>query len=144
MTEKDQTFIDTLGVVFKQTMLTGEWKCSYESEIVSSPRFFTEAARFGNIDILEWLKKYGCPINIVHVCRKAAKNGHLHVIEWCIENYPDEEWQYRRVCESAVSGGQLEILKWLKLNNCPWNKEECKAKAKRKGFTEICEWIDKN
>ena len=33
------------------------------------------------------------------------------------------------LCKFAAMGGQLKVLKWLRENNCPWNKDTCACTA---------------
>jgi len=47
----------------------------------------------------------------------AAKNGHLHILQWCkTNNYSFDEL----TCAYATIGEQFEILEWLRSQNLPY------------------------
>jgi len=57
------------------------------------------AAKGGQLHVLQWARANGCPWNI-YICSQAAKGGHLHVLQWarangCAWNKTDCFWNAR-------------------------------------------------
>ena len=87
----------------------------------------------GDLDQFEWLyKRYGHinSSNSLEFCCEAAKNGHLHVLQWLRSQDPycplDD-----RACSSAAFNGHLHALQWLRSQDtpCPWNECTCSNAA---------------
>ena len=75
-----------------------------------------EAAGLGLSELLQWLKKKGCPAD-ERTCAKAAEGGHFAMLKWAKKNgYP---WD-STTCEAAAGGGRLGMLKWVGLCGCEW------------------------
>ena len=96
---------------------------------------------------------------------KAARNGHVHVIQWLLERFPCDnkalyegavherhfailEWLVRRgilptdcarCCQLAAKHGDLALLQWLRRNHCPWNAKTCYAAASG-GHLHVLQW----
>lgn len=99
---------------------------------------FSKAAAFGNIDIMNYLWKISCPYD-EHLCSKAARNGHLHILKWARSQNPPIQWdEYTFI--NAVKYGDEEILNWLYLEKCPWNESTCEAAAKA-GNLHLLKWL---
>lgn len=70
-----------------------------------------------------------------------AKRGHLAVLQWARENgCPWDE----HTCSAAVSAGQLAVLQWARQKGCPWNKRDCLQSARRRRYSTVAAWIEKN
>ena len=83
----------------------------------SIPRHFTrEAAKNGHLEVLRWLVENGCLWDSF-ACEFAALNGHLEVLKWAKE--AGGPWQNPDVCSGAARKGHLEVLKWARENGCP-------------------------
>lgn len=95
------------------------------------------AASKGNIEVLEWLRKNGCPWDS-SACASAALNGHFNTLKWLKNN--GCPWN-RNTCINAAKYGDLEILKWCRSYKppCPWDVETPNAAAKN-GHREILKW----
>ena len=51
----------------------------------------------------------------VDICTKAAKGGHLEILQWArFYKFPWDEY----TCLEAAYGGHLEVLQWARLNGC--------------------------
>ena len=48
----------------------------------------------------------------------AAAEGHIHVLEWAIENRAKLS---ENTCAKAAGAGHLHVLKWLRERKCPWD-----------------------
>jgi len=81
----------------------------------------SKAAKFGHLHVLQWLRWRGCLWNS-STCNMAAEFGHLHILQWARENGCD--WNERTCCD-AVIGGHLHILQWLRENGCSWDESIC-------------------
>lgn len=105
------------------------------------------AALSGNLAVLEYLRDVGCPRDEYHehmVCRRAAFEGSINVLEWLRVQSPPFRWD-KGVCADAASGGQLATLKWLRAQSppCPWD-EDLLAAASDGGYDEILVWATAN
>ena len=45
------------------------------------------AAKYGNLEALQWLRSHDCRWN-GYVCREAAGEGHLHILQWARSQAP--------------------------------------------------------
>ncbi len=73
------------------------------------------AALSGNLRILQWLRKEGCPWD-ERTCHGAAMKGHLKVLKWCRENCCP--WN-KYTCAIAADHCQLHVYKRCLQNGCP-------------------------
>ena len=76
------------------------------------------------------------------VARGAAKGGHLEVLKWLREIYPNRDWGFG-VTAGAAKGGRLEILKWLREQGADWSMDTC-AYAAKKGHLDVLKWLREN
>ncbi|KAF8062701.1 SPAC3H8.02 [Scenedesmus sp. PABB004] len=114
-----------------------------------------EAARAGQIAVLEWARGEG--LDLRRVCEAAAVGGQLAVLRWARAQTPPLPWgsvchnaagrgdvemlRWARaqaepapwgklVCWAAAVNGQLEALRWLRANGCPWERGDCERAAR--------------
>jgi hypothetical protein len=97
------------------------------------------AARFGQLEVLQWARANGCPW-AEGTCARAAGGGHLEVLQWLRAN--GAPWDCH-TCSFAAWGGHLEELQWLRANGCPWNATTC-AYAAKGGNLEVLQWARAN
>nr|WIL03917.1 ankyrin repeat protein [Cedratvirus plubellavi] len=98
-----------------------------------------KAARYGQLEILQWLVSVGYPLT-VGVCFAAAYKGHLEILKWVHQTKP-KILRNEDVCACAAEVGNLEILKWLRANDYPWNNEVCSSAVVRREhavFSSYC------
>ena len=75
-----------------------------------------------------------------HVCRAAARGGHLEVLQWaCANGCPWDVW----TCRYVTCYGHLEVLQWARANGAPWDAETC-AVAAEYGQLEVLQWLRAN
>ena len=99
----------------------------------------TCAAKFGQMDILQWARQNGCPWD-EQTCTSAAENGHLEVLIWAQQNgCPWDE----QACNIAAENGYLDVLIWAQRNGCPWDGCTC-SKAAENGHLEVLIWAQQN
>ena len=97
-----------------------------------------ESARAGQLEVLKYLRRHGCPWD-EGTCRNAAKGGHLDVLKWAHENRcPWDPF----TCSDAAEGGHLDVLKWARAHQCPWQVKRCRGVARRNGHDHVLAWID--
>ena len=95
------------------------------------------AARNGNLEMLEWLQKHQCPLDL-KTFSKAARGCHVHVLYWLQVSYG---WNASdRTCEAIVSTGRSDILQWALEKGCPWDAR-CAYTIARHGHTDMFHWI---
>ena len=95
-----------------------------------------EAARGGHLDCLRWLREQGCPLN-QWSCEGAACGGHLDCIRWLRDQ--GCPWSDLTVAEAAL-GGHLEFIKWARAEGCEWDQFAC-AEAARGGHLDCLRWL---
>ena len=98
-----------------------------------------EAAEYGQLDALKWLKANGCGWNS-YTCHVAAAGGHLSCLQWARDNGCDwDSW----TCFHAAAGGHLSVLKWARENGCESYSGTCTAAA-GSGHLSILQWAREN
>jgi hypothetical protein len=97
------------------------------------------AARDGNLSLLQWARRQGCPCGIA-ACAAAAHGGQLDVLRWLHEN--DCPWN-AETCYEAARGGHITVLQYLRENGCTWNKFTCGIAA-RYGHLAVLQWLRAN
>jgi len=101
----------------------------------------------GHLDVAKWyLELKGNDFSSCGLTNKAVAEGHLEMVKWLFwlakfegGKYISDEW----TCAAAAQGGHLEVLKFLRENNCRWNKWVCLAAAKQ-GHLELLKWAWQN
>ncbi len=97
---------------------------------------------FNNISFLEKLKKNG-KFNILleeYVCKSAAKNGQIDVLEWAFKN----NYTYSVLISNiAIEYNKLELLKWLHKNGFEIDRSLCFS-ACPYGHLDILIWGREN
>jgi len=74
------------------------------------------AAKYGELDALQWAREHGCPWDEMEVSQAAAWGGHLGVLQWTREHgCPLVE----DICVYAAQEGHLEVFKWARAIGCP-------------------------
>ena len=98
------------------------------------------AAKFGNLEALQWFHSRNCSWG-GGVCTEAAAGGHLHVLRWARSQTPPCPWD-GNTCEAAAENGQLDVLQWLRSQTppCPWGRYTCAAAAGH-GQLDTLKWL---
>ena len=119
------------------TKSTLSWALKNCSE--NKKRFCEQMAFNGNIELLQYLHKRGCPWN-EWACKAAAQNGHLECLKYLHEKgCPWDEYS----CSNAARNGHLEWLKYLREKGCPWDNRTCSFAASR-GHLECLKYLHEN
>ncbi len=110
--------------------------CSQFSREIVEPVLKLEHLSFDNISLFRSLgvRKQTLPYY-------AASSGNLSLLQWTIQetNFKLDH----RLFAKATIGGNLEMMKWLRLQNCPWDEHVCSLAAKH-GHLEILKWAREN
>jgi hypothetical protein len=123
---------------------------------------FDNAAQFGDINILKWLKENyyksaGSRTFSKTLALRGSMDYHHELIPWnenimsgAVKNFFLVKWLKENGCpwnEYTCSGaayiGNFELLKWARENGCPWDKKTC-SNAARGGHFEILKWCREN
>lgn len=87
----------------------------------------------------------------ISICDEAARYGHINVLKW-LRNPKNPfgifSWG-ASTCYSATKYGKLETLKWLRdfdrgESICPWNGGHCYQIAKYNNDKKMLQWIDRH
>lgn len=111
------------------------------------------AAGNGDLEMLEWLVRYGCHATEACIVM-AATNGHVHILDWIKKKSPiywdngdeldikwlERDWNILSVCTER---GHLNVLKWLKANNI-YDRNLIAVTASTNNRHEILEWLQSN
>lgn len=98
-----------------------------------------DASSQGYLDVLIWANDFGFPCD-KHVYSAAARNGHLHVIQWLHQNKCPNERNGKKMILAAASAGHLHILKWAHKNEYIFHPQEY-DEAARSGHLDILKWL---
>ena len=62
----------------------------------------------------------------VMTCEEAAREGDLELLEWLRAQNPPCPWDHM-TCAGAAEGGHLDVLRWVRAQDppCPWDAETC-------------------
>ena len=106
------------------------------------------AGKEGNLDVLRWVNDKDLKsVDWVRVFNKAARGGHLHVLEWIFE----EKYIYMSgIYKCAVEGGHVNVLQWARKKRI-WSdngRDDCDYSlsyiAAREGDHATLEWLRNN
>ncbi len=113
-------------------------------------------AAFGNVELLKIALDSGCVLtmsndydqnmylnkydmtNIMDTCALAAQNGHINVIEFCLNNGCKLNWISYLM---AAKNGQLETIKWLKKKNIGPLNTYVLGIAAYNGHYDVMKWL---
>ena len=90
------------------------------------------AAKYGHLELVEWLCEEGGFAMDETVVKYAAKGGNLLLVQWLRgKGCP---WN-ASTCYWAVHYGHVEVLRWARENGCEWEAED-RDKAAELGYTD--------
>ena len=97
------------------------------------------AAKSGHLIVLEWLYFESCSLYKT-ICNDAARSGNLQMLQWCIgKGFTWDE----NTCTSAVKSGNLEMVIWCRKQGFSWCKNTCEQAACY-GHFHILKWLREN
>lgn len=73
-----------------------------------------EAASMGSLDTLQWLVKNGFMIYGCFAYDIAIKNGHTHILDWLISQFPDNVHylHIEQLIPHAIANGHFQMIEW--------------------------------
>jgi hypothetical protein len=96
-----------------------------------------EAAKDGNVNVLEWTRKHDF-VPTTRMFQKAAANGHVSVFEWA-EAKDFKPWNSDRIFLSAISNERIRLMEWLvERRNAP---RRSVALAAELGKVNVLRWL---
>jgi hypothetical protein len=100
-----------------------------------------EAAKHGQLHILEWLDQCNAPFGMT--LSIAAANGHVHILEWALRAGSE---MTSFVYKNAAFSGQLRVLQWLKANvsGVVVSQSDVCGNAAWQGHLEVLQWAVAN
>jgi len=102
----------------------------------------------GKLNVLKWIETKGININILDCANQAARNGHLHILQW-LQEEKGVEFDDGELYSEAIEYGQLNVMKWLREQEVPfydWTfmnaAEEGNLNILKWLHDEGCPWLD--
>lgn len=93
------------------------------------------------MDFLKFAVKEKYPFDVETLLREAASQGHLNVLDWCLDYCFMSARIGHLLCRAAVLFGHVNVLKWAKEKGVlQWDDEKAYMAAFF-GYSEILEWL---
>ncbi len=110
---------------------------------------FMDLAKRGNLNSLKWcIQRFGRPNAYWPIVRKAARAGHVHILEWVSYQLSSNSLDITYLagicitCQ-AIKGGQIKVLRWF-LSKGFQICTEAKTLALEYNKPEIINWLNEN
>lgn len=105
-------------------------------------RNLTEAAAAnGHLAVLKWLRERECPWD-EEVCSKAAGRGHIHILDYALDNDAPVGEGMEMLLRKAAKNGRMECVRWLHIvNRCELTRATYDGAASG-GQLEMLKWMD--
>ena len=102
-------------------------------------RLCPNAAAFGQLETLQWLRANGCPWDAT-TWNNAVIGGHLELLKWAHAN--GCPWD-KDTCVYAAGVRKLEVLQWLRADDCPLD-ENTPIEAAQNDHPDVFLWARMN
>ena len=99
-----------------------------------------EAAKEGNVKVLEWTRENGF-VPTTSLFQKAAANGHVCVFEWA-EARDLEPWKSDTIFLSAISNERFNLMEWLLERQQVIPSSRSVAVAAELGKVNVLRWLN--
>jgi hypothetical protein len=120
-----------------------EGKVSYRG-LEDDYYYTTHASACGQLAMLKHLTELGYHWEC-ETYTKAAKNGHLDILNWMFDNRRDsflsDHFIDPSIAKAAASGGQNIVLQWIKEKGGKYCGRRIFTKAVKKGHLETMQWL---
>ena len=104
---------------------------------LDSHAYFSAVRGCGDLNVLKWLKNNGCPhFSLGYLCRDAALTGKVELLKFAIDN---GYVLTKCTSKAAAISGNLETLELAIFHHCHWSMDIFFAAA-TSGHKNILEW----
>jgi len=127
-------------------------------------------AQGGHVPVLQWMKKVGFDLQKWEVWIAAAREGHVHILDWLhdeVNGFENHQTSILRAaavagrtnvllwardkgitwsnttCAFAAAYGRLDVVQWLRENECPWSGDTIRS-AWANGHPDVVQWAREN
>ena len=90
--------------------------------VLIQPNKHSQDGYFANLTLFKWYIQQSQVMLSEKLMNKCARLGKLKLVKWLRGN--DCSWD-RWTCASAAGNGHLEILQWARDHRCPWDENTC-------------------
>jgi hypothetical protein len=97
----------------------------------------SSCALSGNLDLLRWVKANN--FSLRDSFSWASANGHVHVMDWLLEQGESPQEERKQIYSQAGKGGHLAVFQWMSRKGFRATLEAVKAAA-RNGHVELVKW----
>eukprot|EP00953_Heterococcus_sp_UTEX-ZZ885_P007407 4491-Heterococcus_DN1.PRE.2 len=81
----------------------------------------TKAAEGGHLETLRWLRETGCPWDTWQICKHAANNGSIDILDYVTEQGEVLDAELlTKALNNACASGQLQAAQWLRQRGAEW------------------------
>lgn len=103
----------------------------------------TPACKAGNLDIIKYLASIGVNLHNNNYIHMAAEHGHIHLIEYFIDNGVDIHYRDDKILTYACKSGSIDIVKYLVEKGCDVraDKDDPLIVSSDLGYKEIVKYL---
>jgi hypothetical protein len=85
------------------------------------------AATVGKLELLQWLHKCGCPMDLNSVIEEAVENNHIEVVTWLYKQFASSFTTELKQAMLWRAGwlDKLPMVKWLREHDAEWPDAFC-------------------
>jgi len=113
-----------------------EWAVRVDRTLVLDPLVSLHAAKGGRLEVLQWLRRRGCPWHSDVTCY-AVMRGDVDVLQWATSNgCPWGDW----TCMPTTTDAHLDLLRWAIENGAPMSGSLF-CHVARKGCIYMLAWL---
>uniref|UniRef100_H3HD47 DNA excision repair protein n=1 Tax=Phytophthora ramorum TaxID=164328 RepID=H3HD47_PHYRM len=128
----------------------GRWTCDGDDRLYAE--FVFSAAYKGNVEVMEYLFERGTVDKVRDALLHAIREGHLDLVKWLIEHFPESERipEYCVLDEAASRQSLLASDDYLKVHQTlcryrtEWHPTEAMDDAAANGHLEVVKWLHLN
>jgi hypothetical protein len=119
-------------------------KWAKEKNLEFPDAWMGKAANSGNLEVIQWVKDNHFSLN--HSFSWACMGGHVHVLDWLLENGKNLRNRHSRsYFLNAAEGGHVPVFQWLADHNrIPEVPAEIYGRAAVRGHIEVLRWMKEN
>ena len=116
-------------------------KWAFSCGCPKSVKILEVAAGFGHLDVVQFALDNGCDIDVTTCCTAAARNGHVHFLEWAFDRDMELFEDFAGlVCDSAAKAGRLNVLKFT-LAKGFYMDDKTRRISALAGHADVIKWL---